>query len=233
MYATHSWSTPLPSYDTVLKPESLWQPYNMQQYNHEVETIDQLRHLGTFGMKPPYRFGMHEHDPLATEYIKLEPSVLTISSSAMAGQRGNHVFFRERHAAVVTNTNAAITELSKTINIDSWGRTALCHYDSMRSAPDTSFDEHGNADGKPSYQWYTKIKVACQNCLKNLSRDRSIIQHFIHTTGIGCFSSIHRLQCDCDCGSRDNALLLIEAIKPGVIRTVELEFVNFYHQQMM
>ena len=120
-YSTQSWSTPPPSYDTVPKPESLCQPYNMQQYNHEVEAIEQLRHLGTFGMKPPYRFGTHEEDPLATEYIKLEPSVLTIASSAMAGQRGNRIFLSERHAAVVTNTKAAIAESSKTINIDSWG----------------------------------------------------------------------------------------------------------------
>ena len=33
----------------------------------------------------------------------------------------------------------------------------------MRSAPDTSFDERGNAGGKLSYQWYTKIKVGRQN----------------------------------------------------------------------
>ena len=38
----------------------------------------------------------------------------------------------------------------------------------MRSAPDTSFDEHGNAGGKPSYQWYTTIEVACQNFRKTL-----------------------------------------------------------------
>ena len=132
-YATQSWSTPPPSDDTVPKQESLWQPYNMPQYNHEIETIDQLRHLGTFGMKPPYRFGTHEDDPLAMEYIKLEPSVPTIASSAMAGQRANHVFLSKCHAAIVTNTNAAITELCKTINIDSWGRTALFPYDRMRS----------------------------------------------------------------------------------------------------
>ena len=118
-YAILSWSTPPPSYDTVPKPESLWQPYNMPQYNHEIETIDQLQHLGTFGMKPPYRFGTHEDDPLKSEYTKLEPSILTIASSAMAGQRANHVFLSERHAAVVTKTNATITELGKTINIDS------------------------------------------------------------------------------------------------------------------
>ena len=38
----------------------------------------------------------------------------------------------------------------------------------MQSAPDTSFDERGNAGGKPSYQWYTKIEVACQNFRKTL-----------------------------------------------------------------
>ena len=167
-YATQSWSTPLPSYDTVPQPESLWQPYHMQQYNPDVETIEQLRHLGTLGMKPPYRFEMHKDDPLATKYIKLEPSVLTIASSALAGQRGCHVFLGARHAAVVANTNTAITKLSKTINIDSLGRTAPFPYDMMRSTPDTSFDEHANAGGKPSYQWYTKIEVACQNFRKTL-----------------------------------------------------------------
>ena len=38
----------------------------------------------------------------------------------------------------------------------------------MRSAPDTSFDEHGNAGSAPSYQWYTKIEVACQNFQRTL-----------------------------------------------------------------
>ena len=150
------------------KPESLWQPYNIPQYNHEIETIDQLRHLGTFEMEPPYRFETHEDDPLATQYIKHEPSVLTFLSSAMAGQQANHVFLSEHHAASVTKTNAAITKLSKTINIDSWGRTAPFPYEMMRSAPDTSYDEPGNAGGKPSYQWYTKIEWACQNLRKTL-----------------------------------------------------------------
>ena len=68
----------------------------------------------------------------------------------------------------MTKTNATITNLGKTINIDSWGRTALFPYEMMRSAPDTSFDERGNAGGKPSYQWYTKIEVACQNFRKAL-----------------------------------------------------------------
>ena len=150
------------------QPESPWQLYHMRQYKHEVETIENLPHLGTFRMKPSYRFGTHEDDPLATEYINLEPSVLSITSSAVAGQRGCHVFLSERHAAVVTNTNAAITDLRKTIDIDSWGRAAPFPYDTMRSAPETSFDEHGNAGRKPSYQWYTKIEVACQNFEKTL-----------------------------------------------------------------
>ena len=147
----------------------------MTQYNHKIETINQLRYLGTFVMKPPYQFGTHEDDPLATKYIKLEPSVLTIASSAMVGQRANHVFLSERLASIVTNTNAAISELSKTINIDSWVRTAPFPYDRMRSAPDTSFDEHKKASGKPSYQWYTNIQVACQNLRKD-PRQRAALQ---------------------------------------------------------
>ena len=86
----------------------------------------------------------------------------------MAGQRANHVFLSESHAAILTKTDATINELGKTINIDSWGRTAPFPYKMMRSAPDTSFDERGNAGGKPSYQWYTKIEVACQNVRKAL-----------------------------------------------------------------
>ena len=97
--ATQRWWTPPPSYDSVPAPEPQWQPYNMPQYNHEIETVDQLRHLGTFGMKPPYRFGTHEDDPMKSEYTKLKPSVLTIASSAMAGQRARHVFLNKRHAA--------------------------------------------------------------------------------------------------------------------------------------
>ena len=105
---------------------------------------------------------------MKSEYTKLEPSVLTIAPSAMAGQRARHVFLNERHAAVVTKTNATITDSGKTINIDSWGRTAPFPYEMMRSAPDTSFDERGFAGGKPSYQWYTKVEVACQNFRKAL-----------------------------------------------------------------
>ena len=110
-------------------PESKWQPYNMPQYNHEIETIDELRHLGTFGLKPPYRFGTHEDDPMKTEYTKLEPSVLTIASSTMAGLRKPHTFLNEKHYEVVSKANAAISELGKTICIDSWARTAPFPYE--------------------------------------------------------------------------------------------------------
>ena len=167
-YATQRWSTPAPSYNTVSKPESLWQSNILQQYNHEVETIEELRHLGTLGMKPPYQLGTQEDDPLATEYIKLDPQVLTIASSAMVGQQRGHVLLSERHAAIVTSTNAAITELRKTIDINSWGRTAPFPYETMRSTPVTSFNDHGNAGGTPSYQWYTRIEMACQNFRKTL-----------------------------------------------------------------
>ena len=121
--ATQDWSTPPPSYDSVPVPEPQWQPCNMPQYNDEIEIVEQLRHLGTFRLKPPYQFRTHEDDRMKWEYTKLEPSVLTIASSAMAGQRARQVFLNERHAAVVTKTKATISELGKTINIDSWGRT--------------------------------------------------------------------------------------------------------------
>ena len=80
----------------------------------------------------------------------------------MARQQQGHVFLSERHAAIVTSTNAAITELRKSIDIDSWGRTGPFPYETMRSTPDTSFNEQGNAGSAPSCQWYKKIEVACQ-----------------------------------------------------------------------
>ena len=54
----------------------------------------------------------------------------------------------------------------------------------------------GSLDRSPIHRHFTNSKT------KTLSRDRSIIQHLIHTTGIRCFLSIHRLQCDSDCDSR-------------------------------
>ena len=103
----------------------------MEQYDHEVETVDELQHLSTFGMKPRYGFGTHEDDTLATEYTKLDPQVLVIASSAMAGQRRGHQLLSPRHAAVVSSTNTAIHELHRVIDIDSWGRTAPFPYEIM------------------------------------------------------------------------------------------------------
>ena len=54
----------------------------------------------------------------------------------------------------------------------------------------------GSLAGAPIHRHFTNSKT------KTLSRDRSILQHFIHTVGICCFLSIHRLQFDCDCDLR-------------------------------
>ena len=134
----------------------------MEKHQHEIETVDDLRHLGTFRMKPPYRFGMHEDDPLVTEYTKLDPQVLIIASSAMARQVRGHQVLRPRHAAVLSKTNATIYELRGVVDIDSWRKTAPFPYETMQSAPDTSFNENGTPGSAPSYWWYTKIGVACQ-----------------------------------------------------------------------
>ena len=48
----------------------------------------------------------------------------------------------------------------------------------------------GSLDGAPLYSTNSKTKT--------LSRDRRILQSFIHTVGIPCFLSIRRLQCDCE-----------------------------------
>ena len=45
-YATQSWSKPPPSYDTVSKPESLWQSYNMPQYNRQLDLDFDLQWSG-------------------------------------------------------------------------------------------------------------------------------------------------------------------------------------------
>ena len=123
----------------------------MKQYEHEMETVDELRHLGAFGMKPPYQFGTHKDDPLATEYTKRDPQVLVIASSAMAGQRRGHPFLSPRHAAVVSKANATIYKFRGVVDIDSWRKTAPFHYETMRSAPDTFFDKNGTPGSAPSY----------------------------------------------------------------------------------
>ena len=134
----------------------------MEPYEHEIETVDKLGHLRTFGMKPPYRFGTHKDDPLAKEYTKLDPQVLVIASSLMASQPQGHEFLSSRHAAFVSNTNATIHELRDVVEIDSWRKTAPFPYERIRSASDTSFDESRTPGGAPSYQWYKRIEVACQ-----------------------------------------------------------------------
>ena len=94
--------------------------------------------------------------------------MLVIASSTMAGQRQGHQFLSSRHATVVSKTTATIYELHDVVDIASWRTTAPFPYGTMRSAPDTSFNESGTPGGAPSYQWYTKIDVACQNVLNAL-----------------------------------------------------------------
>ena len=49
-------------------------------------------------------------------------------------------------------TNACIFHLRDVVDIDSWRKTAPLRYDTMRTAPDTSFDETGTPGSAPSYQ---------------------------------------------------------------------------------
>ena len=63
----------------------------------------------------------------------------------------------------MSRTNATIQELCGIVDIDSWRKTALFSFETMQSPPDTSFDENGTPGSAQSYQWYTKIEVACQN----------------------------------------------------------------------
>ena len=134
-------------------------------------TADDLglhQHLGTFGMKPPYRFGTHEDDPFASEYCKLDPSVLVIASGLMTGQREGHRFLSQQHAIVVPRTNACISDLRDVVDIEGWREIVPSSYESMQTAPDTSFDESRTPGSAPSYQWYGEIEVACQNLRKAL-----------------------------------------------------------------
>ena len=75
-------------------------------------------------------------------------------------------------------TNATIHEKRSAVDIDSWRKTAPFPYDMMRSAPDTSFYEHGNPGSTPSYQWYTKIEVACVNFRNALVQWRKCNEEF-------------------------------------------------------
>ena len=55
---------------------------------------------------------------------------------------------------------ADIFNLRDIVDIDSWRKTAPFPHDTMRTAPDTSFDESGTPGSAPSYQWYGKTEVA-------------------------------------------------------------------------
>ena len=123
---------------------------NMEQEEHKIETVDELQHLGTFEMKPLYQFGMHKDDPVATEYNKLDPQVLVIASSAMAGQRRGPQFLSSRHAAVVSKTNATIYKLRGVVDMNRWRKTAPFPYETMQSASDTFFDENRTPGSAPS-----------------------------------------------------------------------------------
>ena len=159
-YDMQDWSyNQPPSYDQVHRPESLWQPYYMEAYENELETVDELQHLGEFRMKPPYQFGTHEEDPLARYYSKLDPNVLVIASDSVEERR----FLDQRHAHVLSRTAPCIHDLREVVDMESWCTTAPFPFESMRAAPDTSFDENGNPGSAPSYQWYTKIEVAYRN----------------------------------------------------------------------
>ena len=63
----------------------------------------------------------------------------------------------------MSKTNATIYESRGVLKMDSWRKTALFPYETMRHAPDTSFDESRTPCSAPCYQWYTKIEVACGN----------------------------------------------------------------------
>ena len=43
-----SYSNQPPSYNQVHRPETLWQPYYMERYQNELETVDELEDLGKF-----------------------------------------------------------------------------------------------------------------------------------------------------------------------------------------
>ena len=153
-----SYSNQPHSNDQVHRPESLWQAHYMEAYENELKTVHELQHLHEFGMKPPYWFGTHEEDPLTQSYNKLNPKVLVLGSNSA----DTHRFLSQRHANVVSRTTACIYDLREVFDRESWRETALFPYESMRTAPDTSFDENRTSGCARSYQWHAKIEVACQ-----------------------------------------------------------------------
>ena len=89
--------------------------------------------------------------------------MLVIASSLMAGQQRGHHLLSPLHAELVSRTSATIFNLRDIVDIEGWRKTAPFPYETMRRAPHTSFDETGTPGSAPSYQWYAKIEVACQN----------------------------------------------------------------------
>ena len=110
-------------------------------------------------MKPPHRFRTHQEDPLARCYNKLDPNVLVFASNSVEVHR----FLSQRHTHVLSRTTACIYNPCDIVDIDSWCKTALFAFRSMPAAPDRSFNENRTPGSAPSYRWYTKIQVACQN----------------------------------------------------------------------
>ena len=154
-----SYSNQPSSYDQVHLPESLWQLYYMEADENELETVDELQHLGEFGMKPAYQFATHKEDPLAPCYNKIDPIVLVTPSDSVEVHR----FTGQRHAHVVSKTTACIYNLREVVEMDSWRKTPPFPFASMRAAPDMSFDKSGTPGSATSYQWYTKIELVCHN----------------------------------------------------------------------
>ena len=154
-----SYSNQPPSYEQVHRPELLWQPQYMESYDNKLKSVDELKHLGELGMKPPHRFRTHQEDPLARCYNKLDPNVLVFASNSVEVHR----FLSQRHTHVVSRTTACIYNPCDIVDIDSWCKTALFAFRSMPAAPDRSFNENRTPGSAPSYRWYTKIQVACQN----------------------------------------------------------------------
>ena len=68
-------------------------------------------------------------------------------------------------------------QLREVVNTDGWRKTAPFPYESMRAAPDTSFDENGTPGSAPSCHRYAKIEVACQNFRSPLVTLRKCAKH--------------------------------------------------------
>ena len=113
-----------PSRDELHRLKLLWQPCWMEGYENELETVDELQHLGAFGIKPPYQFATHGEDPPARKYTKLDPNVLVIATNPRTGQREGHHFLSQQHTNVVSGTTACIDDLRDVVDTDRWRITA-------------------------------------------------------------------------------------------------------------